>query len=89
MLRSYYLLMSFASACPAFLLAYRMTNADGVESKVLRAYEQEGFEMVQRACDQPGYLEALTGLDKLHRDGEAILESVEWNEEEEAEGGLE
>lgn len=50
--------------------------------QVLRTYEQEGIAMIQRACNEQGYLEALTGLDKLHSEGEAALESVEWDEEE-------
>ena len=38
--------------------------------------------MLLRACNEAGYLEALTGLDKLHDEGEAALEDIEWAEDE-------
>jgi len=41
---------------------------------VLKAYEAEGSQMLLRAFNKPGYLEKLTGLDKLHDEGEAVLE---------------
>ena len=52
---------------------------------VLRAYETEGFAMLLRAFNETGYLEALTGLDKLYNEGDKALESVDWEEEEEEE----
>ncbi|PCH36981.1 E1-like protein-activating [Wolfiporia cocos MD-104 SS10] len=54
----------------------------GCSETVLRAYEAGGFEMLLRAFNEPKYLETLTGLDKLYDEGEAALESVEWDEEE-------
>ncbi|KDQ19117.1 hypothetical protein BOTBODRAFT_28607 [Botryobasidium botryosum FD-172 SS1] len=54
----------------------------GCSEIVISAYEKEGFEMMLKAFNQPGYLEQLTGLDKLHAEGEAALESVDWEEEE-------
>lgn len=50
--------------------------------QVLETYEKEGIAMIQRACNDRSYLEALTGLDKLHSEGDAALESVDWDEEE-------
>jgi hypothetical protein len=44
--------------------------------------------MLLHAFNEPGYLEKLMGLDKLHGDGEAALESVDWDEEDEG-GGAE
>ncbi|VDC02149.1 unnamed protein product [Peniophora sp. CBMAI 1063] len=49
---------------------------------VLHAYEREGFSMLRRAFDEPGYLEQLTGLDKMKEETEAALEAVDWGEEE-------
>lgn len=38
--------------------------------------------MLLRACNEPGYLEGVTGLDRLYAEGEGALESVEWDEDE-------
>ncbi|KAF8548892.1 E1-like protein-activating [Imleria badia] len=56
---------------------------------VLRAYESEGFGMLLRAFNESGYLEGLTGLDQLYKEGEGALESVDWEEEEGEEEGEE
>lgn len=42
--------------------------------------------MLLKAFNQPGYLEQLTGLDKLHAEGEAALESVDWDDDEDIDG---
>jgi ubiquitin-like modifier-activating enzyme ATG7 len=39
--------------------------------------------MMLKAFNETGYLEALTGLDKLYDEGEAALEDVDWDEEDE------
>ncbi len=49
---------------------------------MLEAYEKEGFPVLLRAFNEPGYLEALTGLDKLYDEGEAALASVDWDIDE-------
>ncbi|KAI5986831.1 hypothetical protein EDD15DRAFT_2296653 [Pisolithus albus] len=54
----------------------------GCSEAVIKVYEKEGFAMIQRACNETGYLETLTGLDKLHMEGDAALESVDWEEDE-------
>ncbi|KAI0922572.1 hypothetical protein AcV5_009509 [Taiwanofungus camphoratus] len=54
----------------------------GCSETVLQAYETQGFDMLLKAFSEPGYLEALTGLDKLYDEGEAALETVGWDEEE-------
>ncbi|KAI0721475.1 E1-like protein-activating [Fomitopsis betulina] len=51
----------------------------GCSEAVLRAYETEGFDVLLKAFNEPGYLETLTGLDKLYDEGEAALEG--WDEE--------
>ena len=53
---------------------------------MLRAYETEGFDVLLKAFNEPGFLEALTGLDKLYDEGEAALEAVGWDEDEDGEG---
>ena len=51
--------------------------------QVLKAYEERGFDMMLKAFNETGYLEKLTGLDKLYEEGEEALESVDWDEEDE------
>lgn len=41
--------------------------------------------MMLKAFNETGYLEKLTGLDKLYEEGEEALESVDWDEEDEGE----
>ncbi|KAH9979848.1 E1-like protein-activating [Lactifluus volemus] len=53
----------------------------GCSETVLKAYETEGFGMLLRAFNETGFLESLTGLDKLHAEGEQALEAVDWEEE--------
>lgn len=49
---------------------------------VLDTYAVEGFSLLQRAFNESGYLERLTGLDKLHEEGEAAMEAVDWDDED-------
>ncbi|KAF8597544.1 ubiquitin-like conjugating enzyme [Ceratobasidium sp. AG-I] len=58
----------------------------GCSETVLKEYEARGFKMMLQAFNETGYLEKLTGLDKLHADSEAVMESVNWVEEGEGEG---
>jgi ubiquitin-like modifier-activating enzyme ATG7 len=51
---------------------------------VLQAYEKDGFEMLLKAFNDPEYLPALTGLNELYNEGEAAMENVDWDEEEDA-----
>ena len=55
----------------------------GCGDAVLGAYAADAWGLVQRACGEPGYLEKLSGLDELYREGEQALEGVEWVEEDE------
>jgi ubiquitin-like modifier-activating enzyme ATG7 len=48
--------------------------------QVLKAYETQGFAMLLKAFNESGFLESLTGLDKLHAEGEQALEAVDWEE---------
>ncbi|KAG6828952.1 hypothetical protein H0H87_012982 [Tephrocybe sp. NHM501043] len=60
----------------------------GCSETVIQAYERQGFEMMLKAFNDAKFLPELTGLDKLYDEGEAALESVDWDEEEEEEGGF-
>jgi len=42
--------------------------------------------MLLQAFNETGYLEKLTGLDKLYDEGEAAMENVDWAEESGDEG---
>lgn len=46
----------------------------------------KGFDVLLRAFNETGYLEELTGLAELHREGELALEAVDWEEEGDGEG---
>jgi len=47
---------------------------------VVEEYKKEGFKMLLRAFNDTDYLEKLTGLDELHRESEAIMDDVDWDE---------
>jgi len=51
----------------------------GCSETVVKAYEKEGFNIVQRACDETGYLEKLTGLKETYNESEAVMEAVDWD----------
>ena len=72
----------------AFLSAFAFVRASfaWLPPQVLKAYESQGFEMLLQAFNDTKYLERLTGLDKLYDEGEAALESLDWDEDED-EGG--
>jgi hypothetical protein len=55
--------------------------------QVLKAYETQGFSMLLEAFNDTKYLEKLTGLDKLFDEGEAALESVDWDDDDDEEAG--
>jgi len=54
----------------------------GCSETILNAYEKDGFEMLLKAFNETGYLESLTGLDKLYDEGEAAFEAMGWDEGE-------
>jgi ubiquitin-like modifier-activating enzyme ATG7 len=53
------------------------TSANG---QVVEEYKKEGFKMMLRAFNDTDYLEKLTGLDELHKESEAIMDDVDWDE---------
>jgi ubiquitin-like modifier-activating enzyme ATG7 len=54
-----------------------IVRADG---QVVEEYKKEGFKMLLRAFNDTDYLEKLTGLDELHKESEAIMDDVDWDE---------
>ncbi|EJD47537.1 hypothetical protein AURDEDRAFT_163407 [Auricularia subglabra TFB-10046 SS5] len=48
---------------------------------VVQAYEKDGRAILKRAFNERDFLEKLTGLDELYREGDAALEAVDWDEE--------
>ncbi|KAH8092571.1 hypothetical protein BXZ70DRAFT_1010662 [Cristinia sonorae] len=57
----------------------------GCSETVLKAYEKDGFAMLLQAFNDQGYLEKLTGLDELYAEGDAAMENVDWEVEDEDE----
>ena len=50
--------------------------------QALKAYEEQGFDMMLKAFNETGYLEKLTGLDQLNGKGEGALRSADWDEDD-------
>ena len=62
------------------------SRCTGCGDAVLAAYERDPWALVRAACDEPGFLARLSGLDALYAEGEDALADVEWVDEDE-EGG--
>jgi ubiquitin-like modifier-activating enzyme ATG7 len=67
------------TACSSVVSHLRLgtTSANG---QVVEEYKKEGFKMMLRAFNDTDYLEKLTGLDELHKESEAIMDDVDWDE---------
>ncbi|KZF20110.1 autophagy-related protein-like protein 7 [Xylona heveae TC161] len=50
--------------------------------RVVDAYRKGGFEFVQRALNEKGYVEELSGLAEVQRAAEAAAAEIEWDENE-------
>ncbi|KAI9732845.1 MAG: Autophagy protein 7 [Cirrosporium novae-zelandiae] len=50
--------------------------------KVIEAYEADPWEFVQKALNEPGYVEELSGLAEVQRRAEEAAKDVDWDEEE-------
>lgn len=48
--------------------------------KVIEAYKKDGIKMLLKAFNETDYLERLTGLDELHKQSEALMADVDWDE---------
>ena len=47
---------------------------------MVEAYKKDGIKMLLKAFNETDYLERLTGLDELHKQSEALLDDVDWDE---------
>lgn len=52
---------------------------------MIKAYEADGFSMLVQAFEDAKFLEKLTGLDKLADESEAMMDSIDWDEDDEEE----
>ena len=50
--------------------------------QVITAYETKGYEMLEKAFNETGYLEKLTGLDKMYEEATAAMEDADFDEAE-------
>ncbi|KAK4704028.1 ubiquitin-like modifier-activating enzyme ATG7, partial [Phenoliferia sp. Uapishka_3] len=50
--------------------------------KIIDAYEKDGFEMLVQAFEDAKYLEKISGLSKMYEESEEMMESVDWDEED-------
>ncbi|KAJ5102863.1 Ubiquitin-like modifier-activating enzyme atg7 [Penicillium argentinense] len=53
--------------------------------RVTKEYQDQGWNFVRRALNEPGYVEELSGLKEVHEKAEASLADVEWDETSENE----
>jgi ubiquitin-like modifier-activating enzyme ATG7 len=53
---------------------------------VLDAYQRDPWAFVQRALDERGWVEEMSGLKEVQRRADEVGDDLEWDEEE---GGLE
>ncbi|EIW68710.1 hypothetical protein TREMEDRAFT_74150 [Tremella mesenterica DSM 1558] len=54
----------------------------GCSKTVIDTYRSQGLSMLLKAFNETDYLEHLTGLDKVHEEGEAALDSIDWEEDD-------
>jgi ubiquitin-like modifier-activating enzyme ATG7 len=54
---------------------------------VISAYEADSWDFVQRALNERGWVEELSGLKEVQRRADEAAEDVDWDDE--GEGGLE
>ncbi|KAI0052733.1 E1-like protein-activating [Auriscalpium vulgare] len=64
------------------ILGAAYSKCTGCSEQVVKAYEEQGFDLLLKAFNETGFLERLTGLDELHKAGEEALEAVDWDEED-------
>lgn len=50
--------------------------------KVINRYEEEGFEFLKKAFNDPQYLEEVTGLAQMKRESEELLNNANWMDDD-------
>ena len=68
------------TACSSVVSHNKGTDNASADGQVVEEYKKEGFKMMLRAFNDTDYLEKLTGLDELHKESEAIMDDVDWDE---------
>ncbi|KAL3457743.1 hypothetical protein BJX64DRAFT_268373 [Aspergillus heterothallicus] len=63
--------------------SYRCCSA--CSGSIINEYKKEGWNFVQRALNEPGYVEELSGLKEVQETAEATLADIEWDEDSELE----
>lgn len=58
------------------------------DPKVVESYQKDGSAFLLRVFNELGYLESITGLDKLYAEAEAALNDVDWAEGSDDSGEL-
>lgn len=48
--------------------------------QVVQEYREKGFEMLEKAFNEEGYLAELTGLAALNKETEEIMKGLDWDE---------
>ncbi|KAJ5101471.1 Molybdenum cofactor biosynthesis MoeB [Penicillium alfredii] len=61
------------------------TCCSACSEKVTGAYQDQGWEFVRKALNEPGYVEELSGLKEVQEKAEAALADVEWDDASENE----
>ncbi|KAL1976416.1 hypothetical protein VTN31DRAFT_2698 [Thermomyces dupontii] len=56
-------------------------SCSACSDRILQAYEEEGWEFVQKALDNREYIEELSGLKEVQRAAEATAAEVEWEDD--------
>lgn len=85
--RALYRVLRYRTSSPILLASYlRVLNCSFVQ--VIEAYEKQGFAMMLRAFNEPGFLETLTGLDQLYKEGEDALDNVDWDVGDDDDDGM-
>ncbi|OJJ04583.1 hypothetical protein ASPVEDRAFT_54722 [Aspergillus versicolor CBS 583.65] len=52
---------------------------------IINEYEKRGWDFVQRALNEDGYVEELSGLKEVQKTAEATLDDIEWDDDSELE----
>ena len=61
----------------AIVATVRSDRCTACSPSIVREYKEKGFEVVARACNEPSYLEDLTGLTELFAEADAAFAAIE------------
>ena len=55
--------------------------------RIVDAYKKDGWEFIEKALSDKGYVEQLSGLEEVQRSAEAAAAEIDWTEEDEVDEG--